>query len=372
MANIFDYIWWRGDLDFISSPYNPADNIIFSQLSYLALDGIVPGPDSKDRISISHAAKIYHKGLNKKGEAKIVPQFKEDPDLIKAIGESKRFGDCYLFGYVNYIDTVREVQFSAVCAILNDGSCTVIYRGTDVTLIGWKEDFNMCFRETIPSQLEALNYLEKMSRHTDGSLRVCGHSKGGNLAVYAASQCGRDIQDRITDIYSNDSPGFHENIIKSPGFKAVNDRIHSYVPQSSIIGMLLENSKNYSFVKSRENGILQHIMYSWEFTHNDLVRAEKPTESSRFINKTLREWLSSLDNEHRQEFIEAFYHILTAADVNSFAELENSWFTAVGKVMKSLGQTNESKKKLIKKTLRELFVCAGRNLETLLKQKNNE
>ena len=367
---MFEYIKWRGDLDFNASPFNPVDNIILSQLSYLTFDNIVPGPDEKDEVSIASAFRIYNEKINSKEGLKLTPIFKEDHELIKALGASRRFGDCHLLGFVNKFDVIRQLQFCALCVYTNDGSCFITFRGTDSSLIGWKEDFNMCFREVIPSQLEAVDYLEKIALRVTGNLRVGGHSKGGNLAIYAASNCDKNIQKRITDVYANDSPGFHEKFLTHPGYTAIKDRIYTFVPQSSIIGMLLNHAGDHTVIKSSENGIMQHNQYSWEVTHNDMARAEKLTESSRFINKTLREWLDSVDNEKREEFIEAFYHILITADVNSLAELEKTWFTAVGKVLKSLNKVNESKRKIIRNTLKELFLCAGRNIEGLIKIKD--
>ncbi|MDR0321354.1 MAG: DUF2974 domain-containing protein [Treponema sp.] len=368
MADIFDYLSWRGDLDFNASPFNPVDNIIFSQLSYLALDGIVPGPGEKEGISLALAVKVYDERINSPERLKVTSIFKEDPDLIRTLGASKRFGNCHLFGYENHLDNDRELQFSALCIYTSDDHCFVAFRGTDSSVVGWKEDFNMCFKEVIPAQLEAVNYLEKMSRMINRPLRIGGHSKGGNLAIYAASHCSKNIQHRITDIYSNDAPGFHEKVIHSENFLAIKDRIHSYVPQSSIIGMLLEHGNESTVIKSNESGLSQHNLYSWEVTHDDLLRAEESTISSRFVNNTLREWIYNLDNEEREQFIDSLYHILSEADIKSFSDLENSWFSYAGRVFKSLSAVDESKRKLIRKTLKELFQSAGRNIDTFLKQ----
>jgi len=369
MANIFDYIKWRGDLDFNTLPFNPVDNIIFSQLSYLTLDGIVPGVEDKDGISIDLAVRIFDEKIKSPQGLVLTSFFKEDPDLIRALAFSKRYGNCQLFGYVNKIDEDRELQFSALSIYTSDNHCFVVFRGTDTSIIGWKEDFNMCFKEVIPAQIEAVNYLEKMAPMIRLPLRIGGHSKGGNLAIYAASQCSKNIRQNITDIYSNDAPGFHEKIITSPGFISVENRIHSYVPQSSIIGMFLEHRNDYTVIKSSENGLLQHSLYSWEVTHNDLVRAEKSTLSSQFINITLREWVDSLDKPRREQFIETLYHILSAAEVKSIIELEKSWFTSVGKVFKSLNTVEESKRKLVRQTLKELFNTAQKNFEKYIKYK---
>jgi len=367
MANIFDYITWRGDLHFSQSPFNPVDNIIFSQLSYLPLDGIAPGEDGY--ITISRAAELFNEKLqNNPGAQAIV--FKEDPALLGAMGSSRRFGDCRLFGYVNLIDIEREIQFAAVCvdtADTGDDSCFIAYRGTDLTLIGWKEDLNMSFSEAVPAQIEAVHYLEKMAQKIKCPLRVGGHSKGGNLAIYAASQCSAKTQRRITDIYSNDAPGFHEKVIASAGFAEIRERIHSFIPQESVVGLLFEHGNDYRVIRSVQTGLRQHELYSWEVTHNDMVYVDSLTQGSRFVNKTIREWIGALDIAHREQFFEALYTILSASQAKSIPELGSSWFRNAGLILKSLSNIDDSTRVLIRKTLAALISSARRNIDTLLK-----
>ena len=369
MANIFDYIAWRGDLDFSASPFNPVDNIIFSQLSYLTLDDIVPGPGDGKGISIELAVRVFDEKLHSPEGFKRTSIFKEDPDLIRALGSSRRFGNCQLFGYVNHIDIDCEIQFSALCIYIGDGACFITFRGTDTSVVGWKEDFNMSFKEAIPSQLEAVDYVEKMAPMIKGPLRIGGHSKGGNLAIYAAAHCNAKIQRRITEIYSNDAPGFHDKFINGAEYAKIKDRIHSYVPQSSIIGMLFECGIDNTVIKSSENGLLQHSLYSWEVTHNDLARGDNATVSSRFVNKTFKDWIDKLDNEHREQFIDAIFSILSESDMKSFQELEESWFPILMKIFKSIGSTDETTKKFIWNTFFDLFRSAGQNIDTFFKQK---
>jgi len=366
MANLFDYLAWRGDLDFKTSPFNPVDNIILSQLTYLTLDDIVPGPDDREGISMDLAIRIYNEKLHSPEGIKQTSFFKDDPKLINTIALSRRFGDCQLLGYVNHVDTNREIQFSALTIYINDASCFVAYRGTDISVIGWKENFNMCFKEVIPSQLEAVGYLEKMASLVTGHLRVGGHSKGGNLAMYAASQCDKHIQKRIITVYSNDAPGFHDKVIESGGFNAIKDRICSYVPQSSVIGMFLKQGYDNIVIKSSQSGLMQHDLYSWEVTHNDLVYMDKSTNSSRYVNKTLREWIDSFDVERREQFIEAIYYIISKAEISSIHELEVSWFASACKIIKSLSHVDAQTKKVLRNFLAELFRSAERNFDTLL------
>jgi hypothetical protein len=367
MANIFDYITWRGDLRFAQSPFNPVDNIIFCQLAYLPLDGIAPGPDENGYITVSRAAEIFDEKLHNGAGIEQAIIFKEDPALLRALGSSRRFGDCRLFGYVNLIDTEREIQFAAVCADTGDHSNFIVYRGTDLTLIGWKEDFNMSFSEVVPAQIEAARYLEKMAKKIKGPLRIGGHSKGGNLAIYAASQCSAKIQRRITDVYSNDSPGFHEKVIASNGFAQIRGRIHSFIPQESVVGLLLEHGNIPRVIKSSQAGLRQHEMHSWEVTHNDMVHVDSVTQSSLFVTKTLREWIGALDIAHREQFFEALYTILSASQAKSLPELGSLWFRNAGLMLKSLSNIDDSTRDLIRKTLSALISTARRNIDTLLK-----
>jgi len=369
MSSLFDYISWRGDLDFIQSPLNPVDYVIFSQIAYLPFDGIVPGPEEKEGISLHLAMERLKKKVESSGAiVKTVLGFDEDPAFIKAITTSDRFRNCQLFGFVNYVDTKKEFQFSAVCIYVNDGSFSVIFRGTDASFVGWKEDFNMAFLETIPSQLEAVNYLEKMAASVNGNLRIGGHSKGGNLAVYAASFCDKKTQKRVTDIYSYDAPGFYKKVVVSDGFHTVKDRIHSFIPQASVVGMLLEHGVDYKVVKSSQSGLMQHSLYSWEVTHNDMIYADDITQGSRFLKKTIREWIDSLDYEHRERFIEAIYTILNMSEIKSIHEIEGAWLLSTGRIIRSLGYIDEPTKRIIQKTIIELFRSASRNLDTLLKK----
>jgi hypothetical protein len=367
MGNLFEYIKWRGDLKFSQSSLNPVDFVIFSQLAYLPFDGIVPQPGVKEGITLHLAMNQLQEKINS-GTAKGFPGFNEDPDFIKALGSSNRFRDCHLLGFINQVDEDLEYQISAICIHTDDKCCSVVFRGTDASLVGWKESFNMCFREVIPAQKEAVKYLEKMAPLLKGNIRAGGHSKGGNLAIYAAAFCEKKIQNRVTDIFSFDAPGFCENVIASKGFLAVKDRINFFVPQDSVIGMLFEHGRNYNVIKSSENGLLQHSLYSWEVTHNNMISVEKVTSGSRFIDKTLRDWINSLANEDREKIIETLYTILSGSDIKSIHDLEKSFFPSMGKILKFMGNIDERTKKLLNKTFMEFFRAARRNIDTLLEQ----
>jgi hypothetical protein len=360
MADIFDYLLWRGDLSFENAPFNPVDNIILSQLAYLPLDGIVPGPDENAGITVASAAGSFADKLAANGlQGPVI--FKKDPAFMLALGQADRFKDCLLYRYVNLIDVNREEQFSAFC-INHDGLTSVVYRGTDATVVGWKENFNMSFSEAVPSQLAAVSYLEEAAEKTKGPLFLCGHSKGGNLAIYAAAACSKKIQKRIAGIYTNDAPGFHRRFIESDGFCEIKQHIHSFIPQSSIVGMLFEHGNNYTVIKSSQTGILQHELYSWDVTHNDMVRLDDVDQGSRFAAKTLREWIDGLDNERRRQLSETLFGILHDAEIKSFSEHGADWPKAAVRMIQSLGSIDHATKDSIHQIMASLFMAARNNI----------
>jgi hypothetical protein len=367
MANIFDYLAWRGDLSFNQSPFNPVDAMIFCQLSYLPFDNIVPVPDKRKKITLSAAARLFRK-KHEKNTLDGFLIFKDDPDFLELLGRSSRFMDCILHSYVNHIDEELEKQFSAVC--IDTGAFTFIaYRGTDVSLVGWKEDLNMSFSDAVPSQLEAVSYLEESARRISGPLLIGGHSKGGNLAVYAASSCKKNTCNRVKNIYSFDAPGFHRRLIAGDGFQRILNRINLFIPQFSIIGLLFEHGKDPVIVKSSQMGINQHDLYTWELIHNDLVRFNTQTRYSRFMDKTLKEWIGSLDYNHRREFTEALFLVLNATQAKSFVDISSDWLKASSRMIQTLGNIDNSTKKIIRKTIALLFEAAKKNINTLIKEK---
>ncbi|MDR1239241.1 MAG: DUF2974 domain-containing protein [Treponema sp.] len=367
MADIFEYLSWRGDLDFAQSPFNPVDNIILTHLSYIPLDNIVPGPEQKTGMTIAEAADLFAGAFNKNPEAfRNILISKEDPRFFAVLGSSGRYGPLKIRGYVNQIDPGREKQFAALTIITGDGSAFIAYRGTDMTLVGWKEDFNMSFSAAVPAQMEAVAYLEKMAKQIRGPLRIGGHSKGGNLAVYAAAFCHKKIQSRITVIYNNDAPGFNQTVIDSRGYQAIRKKISAFVPQDSVIGMLFDHDDDYTVVKSSHTGLMQHDVYSWEVIHNDIVRLERVTEGSRFIDRTLKEWIGGLDKTRREQFIEALYAILGSTEAKSFPELTEGWFKNSGIMIQSLTSVDEETRNMIFSTIAGLFKAARNNIDTLL------
>jgi hypothetical protein len=343
MANLLDYLRWRGDLPLRASPFNAVDSLILSVLAYVPFDGVVPPSVTKKGPTIAEAAAaLLETGVG--GSA-----FRDENDLLllSALAASERFGGLRLCAYENVIDFEREKQFAAVTALTGDGHAFVAYRGTDHTLVGWKEDFNMSFMTPVPAQEAAVAYLERVAAGLRTRLRLGGHSKGGNLAVYAASFCRARTQRRVRAVYNNDGPGFDTVVIAKEGYRNVQDRLFSFVPQSSIIGMLLEHDERYTVVQSDESGLMQHDPYSWNVLGTGFITVQRVTDESRFIDRTLKEWVGAMEPAKRELFIDAVFDVLSSTDAKTFSELGGDWLKSSIAVAKTLHGLDEPTRKVM-------------------------
>lgn len=310
MANILDYVRWRGDLSFRQSPPNEVDALIFSTLSYISFRGKA-AEKPEIPVSLADAAGEYFSQPDS-GEYVRTPN---DLELFKAAGASNRFGSCYLTQYRKVLITEPDTQFAGVTFLLDDGSLFVSFRGTDNTLVGWKEDFSMCFRREIPSQLLAKQYLQDVLSGYSGPVRVSGHSKGGNVAVYAVSQSAPELRSRVVALYNQDGPGFAEDFLQDPGYRQILPIVHTFVPQSSIIGMILYHAEELHVVRSNQVGIMQHDPFSWEVLGTTLVRMDCLTGNAFFLKLTLENWLQGLDMDTRVRMVNMLFDLLASGDV---------------------------------------------------------
>ncbi len=321
MANMFDYMAWRGDLSFAVSPFNEVDNLIYSMLSVMNYEGIVPSAPLDGPIKIADCYKLY-KERYPRGEylGQIFPE--QTARILQVAAASPRFADSYMTAFRAETDESQISQFAAVTFILPDDSLFVSFRGTDDTLVGWREDFNLSFMHPVPAQSKAVAYLEEIASLYRGKIRVGGHSKGGNLAVYAAVFAPPEVQDRILVAYSNDGPGFMEEIVESPGFKAMEPRLYTIVPQSSVIGMLLEHKEDYQVIESTVgNGLFQHDPFSWTVMGPGFVHLDALSEKGKRHDRVISQWLKGCSAEERQKFTETLFHLLESTGARTLSDL---------------------------------------------------
>ena len=347
MSNVCEYVKWRGDLTLKQSKFNEIDALILTRLSYFPFDQLI---QPNEEATVEELSKRFEKA--DKSTMKIL--WEDDNELFPLMGKSERFGKMSVTQYVNKINAEQEKQFSATTVILPDNTIFVTYRGTDATIVGWKEDFNMCFKSHIASQKDAVEYLNMVSKKYKRLIRIGGHSKGGNLAVYAAMFTNSKVKKRIINIYNNDGPGFDDEIIKTKEYKEILPKVHTYIPQSSIIGRLLNHEEKYTVVQSIQKGIMQHDLYSWQLEGKEFICLEKVTNGSEIFDKTLKEWLINITPEQRGIVIDTAFDILNTTEVEYFSELKKNWFLNIRLMLGRYKNLDDDSKKVISEIVQKL------------------
>ena len=233
-----------------------------------------------------------------------------DLQLLQQAANSTRFGSVRLFRYVESFQEQQEQQFSATTFLLDNDTAYVAFRGTDNTLVGWKEDFNMSFQSEVPSQTAAAAYLQEFSALSIHHILVGGHSKGGNLAVFAAVKAPPVLQARIQAVYNNDGPGFCSDILHSVAYYQILHKVHTFVPEASIVGMLLEHEEDYQVIASTQHGFLQHDPYSWCVNGADWYYLPETSSTSQRLDVSLKHWIASMQPAERERMVDTIFHLL--------------------------------------------------------------
>lgn len=316
MGIIFDYLDQVAYDSIYDTPFNELDMLMLTEITYLPFDQIV-----SDQISPDCTYRLFE-------AAEKIPQdlsmlvTKNRLKLLEKVASSTRFKNIKLMGYVNDIDPDVQKQFAAIIFKIKPDSYVLTFRGTDDSIIGWKEDFHMTYMDQVPAQKTAVNYLRKAMDALAGQFILTGHSKGGNLASYAASQIEPDYQERIQSIYSYDAPGLNHSVITSPGYQTISDKIRRYIPQGSIVGMMLESPKQAQIVKSTAiGGLAQHDTFSWQIADQTFVLLDNLNPDSLQVDKTLKNWVDSVSDEELKDFFDLFFGLILDAGISSINDL---------------------------------------------------
>lgn len=354
MGNIMDYISWRGDLSLEQSQFNEVDNLILACFSYVNLDGI-PAVTKQKGIGLKKLTEEFMK-LHTMKELEADKSFiRLAPFMMMEMAKSARFGKCVVRNYVNDIVTEAEQQFAAMEIVLEDGTSYVSFRGTDDTIIGWKEDFNLS-TGVVPAQKRAIEYLQKISEHTDGMLRVGGHSKGGNLAIYGSVMC-KSAHEKILEIYSNDGPGFSREFQELPETKEMMPKIIRIIPEYSIIGTLLEHEKEPVIVASSSKGLLQHDGFSWEVQGPALVRRDSLNKTALRFIEILHKWIDGMDMEQKRLLIEDLFATLQASGYENLSEVQSGGLKSLAAMVKRVEKFAPESRGMMQELL--TAICGG-------------
>jgi len=373
MASLTDYLIWRGDITFDEVPLNVVDALLLSQLSYLDLHGIIGKTERRKECTLAQASRRFWQ-LHTEEEFKECVAFavRTAGVLLREMAKTKRFANLVLRNYVNCNDTAGEEQFTALEIVLGRRESFISFGGTDDTIIGWKEDFNMCFLSPIPAQADAKEYLEDIL--LDGLQRkvyIGGHSKGGNLAVYAAVKCKKILRRNILRVYNFDGPGFKKEFIQSERYQGMKELIETWVPESSVVGMLLEHEEDYQVVKSTQTGFMQHDATSWEVLGGGFIEMPAVKQSSRRLAAGVKEWMSGLKPEELAVFGEKIYEVLTVTDAKTLAELNKDRLKNVTAIIQSFNATDKKTKEMLF-ALVKAMVAANMKIELPKKSEEKE
>ena len=326
MQDLFFYLNWRGDISFYNAPFNAVDNILFCGLAYLKLDDFF---NDSSILTIEEVYKHY-RTRKIKGSA----FYKKSEKLLEAVAKSNRFKNVKVARYKRINDEKIEKQFGAMTFLLPDNTLLVTFSGTDETVVGWKEDFNLSYLSVIPAQLEAKKYLEETFRVSKKNIFVAGHSKGGNLAMYAAIFCEDAFKERIIKVYNNDGPGLKEEVFKTTSFLKIKEKIITYLPKFSIVGYLFYNETTIQFIESYEYGILEHDLFSWKIAGTEFVRVANFDLLTKHFVDQLNQKLKKMPKEKQKKIIQSIFAFFDIFHIKSFEEI-NEVFTKLPNFIKT-------------------------------------
>ena len=356
MANILDYLSWRGDLTLAQSPFNEVDNLILAELSFVNFTGIVPGPGEGEGVPLHTAAEAFfrsHEGGDM-GMGVLVPD--EIPALLRKMAECPRFREMRVNSFRDHLDVRKAEQFAAVTVELGDGSLYLSFRGTDDTIAGWKEDFLLGCQPEVPAQKKAVAYVKAVAaQYPRRKLMLGGHSKGGNLAVYGGIFVPLAIQRRISAVWSNDGPGFYGAVLETPQHARLEGRVHSIVPKSSVVGMLLEHEESYTVVDSDQTGLWQHDGFSWQVLGTGFVTLRQVSRQGRRNDLALKEWVRRLPVDQREKFVDGLFEVLTASGATTLTDLKEDGFRAAGAMVRAMKDMEKDTRDALFNAIATLF-----------------
>ncbi len=370
-GTIIDYLKEYADVSLKDEPMNDVDSLVLCQFSYLKFDGLVPLVTENGR-SVSLQQLYEHSDYEKLyGDERYE---KENRALFEAMRKCVRFRNMKLNCYINIIEAQAdfETQFSAVTFLLEDGTMYVAFRGTDETMVGWKEDFNMAFLSPVPGQEFAVKYLNMVTARLPRDFYVGGHSKGGNLAVYAAMNCYPQARDRIRKIYSMDGPGFRPEVLEKCDFGQIEERTCKILPHSSLVGMLFEKDIRYQVVESRTFGLAQHNPFTWLVKDGHFVTVSDIYESRRFMDDTLNEWILSLDEQSLRTFVDTLFQILAASESDNLIDFTANLKRSMTGILGAMKDLDEDTQKGLKQAVKALFEIGGLRIRQELKNRTQK
>lgn len=351
MSDIRDYLEWRGDLTFAESDFNEIDALILSQFVYLDFNGILR-EGYEGALMLKEASRRYFEAHGPEEVKNFAILLSNCEGIAKKMVVSERFKRLPVFNFVDKYDIAEAIQFSAMTFKLDDKRLFISFRGTDDSLAGWQEDFKLCYMTPVEAQLEAADYLRKVCEWWDGEVILGGHSKGGNLAIYATMSLGEEYKNKVTKIYNFDGPGFMKEIVESDEYKDAISKTISYIPQGSYVGMIMYNYGQIEVVKSVNKGFLQHAVTSWQLRGRKFEN-EKIEGYSLLFNECTKNWVEKIDSDKKEQFIDSVFYLLKSGEMETFTEMSTELPQVINRIFRSYADLDKETKKMMRNIMME-------------------
>ena len=394
MGNIIDYAR-EEQRSFEELPFNEVDALILAQLAYEDIPRLVPALDDErnmygtfrgrirhfpmDRHNLRQSAKallrapfsaitlkqmdeVLHDGADSACQHQVHAANFTDPAImhsfVRTVAANSRFSGWRVGAFAERFDTDEQTQTAALTFLLPDGTLVLSFRGTDDSLVGWKEDFNMAFQYPVPAQRMAADYICAVAKLWPGDMILTGHSKGGNSAVYAAMNAPAKIRKRIAAVYSLDGPGFPEHVVTSEPYLSTVSKVHKIVPDSSIIGMVLETPEPCVVVKADCEGLMQHFAFAWQVDGDAFVRVDDIAPSSHEFNSSFNRWMTGLSREEREHAVDALFQVIHASGATTFSGLIASMPLSLPSMIGAIVGLTPDERKHLMEAMRMLAAAA--------------
>jgi len=348
MKNMLDYIKEFGHVSFEERAFSEIDALVLTELEYLPLEKVVPSDENGENfVTVKEIAEYMQEHKQELFDENPMMITEERHEVSQVIVDAPRFQSLKFFGVVSVWDKDTTKQFAAVTVEVEPSVRLVVFRGTDETLIGWKEDFLMTYSPLVAAQTDAKEYLAKQASLWGGDLMISGHSKGGNLAIYAAATQEEDVQLRIVDIFCFDSPGLYRSVLETKGYQNIVPLAMRYIPQDSLVGLMLESEVPYVIVKSNATGAMQHSAMTWEIEDGQFIKMEKLTKNSQLNDQTFKKWTESVSDEELELFWNVFFELLFSVGIDTVNDLYGQFMHYVQEFLKAAGNMDEEKRELL-------------------------
>ena len=359
---ILDYIKMRGDLTFAQSDFNSVDALILSQIAYNNIDGLV-SPDFKQKITLEELSERFNGTKDYENRCNMGAMINPlTPKLLESAGKSRRFGKIKVSGFINKIDEAAIEQFSAITYQLESDRYVVALRGTDDTIVGWYEDFNLGYMDEVPAQKDTREYVQGAMAALKGRFIITGHSKGGNLSVKGGMSVPKKSLGRLEAVYNFDGPGFFAPVYERPEFLDIKDRVFAYFPEFCVVGMMFEHTNQYKIVACSAEGILQHDPFTWNVAGPCFETAPAFDEASEIFYSSFNAWAARLSPQERKKFIDTLFDVFYASGAKTNYEIDQNKLVCGGKMLAKLAELNENERKSVTRAIKVFVKVAKDNI----------